>query len=388
MAMEMPTRNRLLDGILIPRANGSEGLVRVESFIASTLEASGAEIERQPFTATPHGLQLAWTAALLLIIGSVTSILGGWNGAALILALAAPALLLMEFELLWSPVSGLLKREENNVIGRFDGRPGGPTLILCAHYDTTTHVGNHRSWGPLGWWWLGPAVMLAIATAVAGMAGHNLTAALSVPILALVLAPFAAMALYQAVGPLLGSPSPGALDNGGSVVTLLELAGRLGKRPAGIGATIELVFTAAEEERAFGSRAHAATLDSAAHPAVVNLELIGADGNLGYVPVDGFGLRRFESPPWLVELIEETALEALGSPLSVLRLPAGTLTDGRSYLARGVAAVTLSAAPAGGFPRHLHSSKDSRDQLSPDALDCCGRFLDTLVERIDADHGE
>jgi len=230
--------------------------------------------------------------------------------------------------------------------------------------------------------------MLAIATAVAGMAGHNLTAALSVPILALVLAPFAAMALYQAVGPLLGSPSPGALDNGGSVVTLLELAGRLGKRPAGIGATIELVFTAAEEERAFGSRAHAATLDSAAHPAVVNLELIGADGNLGYVPVDGFGLRRFESPPWLVELIEETALEALGSPLSVLRLPAGTLTDGRSYLARGVAAVTLSAAPAGGFPRHLHSSKDSRDQLSPDALDCCGRFLDTLVERIDADHGE
>jgi len=111
MAMEMPTRNRLLDGILIPRANGSEGLVRVESFIASTLEASGAEIERQPFTATPHGLQLAWTAALLLIIGSVTSILGGWNGAALILALAAPALLLMEFELLWSPVSGLLKRE-------------------------------------------------------------------------------------------------------------------------------------------------------------------------------------------------------------------------------------------------------------------------------------
>ena len=42
MAVEMPTRNRLLDGILIPRANGSEGLARVEGFIASTLEASGA----------------------------------------------------------------------------------------------------------------------------------------------------------------------------------------------------------------------------------------------------------------------------------------------------------------------------------------------------------
>ncbi len=386
MAAEMPMRDRLLDGILIPRANGSDGLARVESFIASTLEARGAEVERQPFTATPYGLQLAWTAALLLMIGSVTSILGGWHGAALILALAAPTLLLMEFELLWSPVSGLLKQKENNVIGRYDGRPGGPTLVLCAHYDTTTHAGDHRSWGPLGWWWLGPAVTLAIAMAVAGMAGHNLTAVLSVPILALVLAPFAAMAWYQAAGPLLRAPSPGALDNGGAVVALLELAGRLEKRPIGSGATVELVFTAAEEERAFGSRAHAATLEPASQLAVVNLELIGADGKLGYVPVDGFALRRFESPSWLVELVEDTALESLGLPLSVIRLPAGTLTDGRSYLARGIAAVTLSAAPAGGFPRRLHSSGDSRDRLSPGALDRCGEFLDTLVKRFDAEH--
>ncbi len=117
MAVKMPMRDRLLDGILIPRTNGSDGLARVESFIANTLEARGAGVQRQPFTATPYGLQLAWTAALLLMIGSVTSILGGWHSAALVLALAAPMLLLMEFELLWSPVSGLLKRKENNVIG-------------------------------------------------------------------------------------------------------------------------------------------------------------------------------------------------------------------------------------------------------------------------------
>jgi hypothetical protein len=397
MAAEMPMRDRLLDGILIPRANGSDGLARVESFIASTLEARGAEVQRQPFTATPYGLQLAWTAALLLMIGSVTSILGGWHGAALVLALAAPTLLLMEFELLWSPVSGLLKRTENNVIGHYDGRPGGPTLALCAHYDTTTHAGDHRSWGPLGWWWLGPAVALAIAMAVVGIAGHNLPVVLSIPLSALVLAPFAAMAWYQGAGPLLHEPSPGALDNGGAVVALLELSGRLGERPSGTGATVELVFTAAEEERAFGSRAHADTLActshrlpasavDAPHLAVVNLELIGADGKLGYVPIDGFALRRYESPSWLVELVEDTALESLGLPLSVIRLPAGTLTDGRSYLARGIAAVTLSAAPAGGFPRRLHSSGDSRGRLSPGALDRCGEFLDTLVKRFDAEH--
>ena len=383
MAAEMPTRNRLLDEILIPRANGSEGLARVEDFIASTLEASGAKVERQPFNATPHGLQLAWIAALLLMIGSVASILGGGEGAALIFAFAAPTLLLMEFELLWSPVSGLLKQEERNVIGRYEGRSGAPTLVLCAHYDTTTHVGNHRSWGPLGWWWLGPAVALAIAMAVVGMAGYKVPWVVSVPLSTLVLAPFAAMAWYLAAGPLYRAPSPGALDNGGAVVALLELAVRLEKRRLRTGAAVELVFTAAEEERAFGSRAHAVALEPTADLAVVNLELIGADGELGYVPVDGFALRRFESPSWLVELVGDAALEALGSPLTVVRLPAGTLTDGRSYLARGIATVTVSGAPAEGFPRHLHSSSDSRDRLSLDALDRCAGFLDALVERFD-----
>ena len=243
MDVETPVRQILLDGVLIPRANGSDGLERVEDFLATTLEASGAEVKRLPFNATPFGLQLAWTAALLLMVGCVASILVGWYPTAILLALAVPALLLVEFEFLLSPVSGLFKREEHNVVGRFAGRPGGPKLILCAHYDTTTHFGDHRTWGPLGWWWLGPAVALAVATAIAGMLRGSLPISLSLPSSILVLVPFAAMAWYQGAGPLLCTPSPGALDNGGSVVALLELADRLRHRPPDSPATIEILFT-------------------------------------------------------------------------------------------------------------------------------------------------
>jgi hypothetical protein len=67
---------------------------------------------------------------------------------------------------------------------------------------------------------------------------------------AAVLLPFAAMTWFHALGPLLRSPSPGAVDNGGSVTALLRLGERLAARPATAPTTVKLVFLAAEEERA------------------------------------------------------------------------------------------------------------------------------------------
>ena len=54
------TPDEILDRVLIPRPNGSEGLERVAAFIAASLERAGAEVSLQPFSATPHGFQLVW----------------------------------------------------------------------------------------------------------------------------------------------------------------------------------------------------------------------------------------------------------------------------------------------------------------------------------------
>ncbi len=384
------TVDAILDRLLIPRPNGSEGLARTRDFLAHALERAGATVSYQDFWATPHGFELTWTVVLILVAAYVVAIARRRYGLALLLPVLTAGLLMAEFEYLRSPVSGLLPASETNVIGTFPGEPGGPTIVFSAHYDTTTHLGDHLDWGRWGFR-QGPATALALLLAAAGLLlrrrGRELPRALSVPLAVVSTLPFAAMFVFQAVGPHVRTPSPGAIDNGGSVAALLRLAERLGARPPGAPTTVRLVLLAAEEERALGSWAYARSLRDAGEDdvLVVNLESIGASDDLGYVPEDGFGLRRYRSPEALVRLVSSVAERVRGRPLPARPLPFGTLTDGRSFLAQGLPAVTLRAFTEGAFPRRLHSAHDSRDRLSPDAIERTADLLLALVERLDRD---
>jgi acetylornithine deacetylase/succinyl-diaminopimelate desuccinylase-like protein len=361
-------------------------VLQVATFIAETLQRSGAAVTFHEFTATPHGFQLTWAAALLLLLGYVASIAARRYGLALALILLTATMLLLEFELQRSPVSGLLPLTERNIVGPFPGRAGGPTLIFCAHYDTTTHFGDHFSWGTWGFR-QGPATGVAIVLAVAGMfrrrRGKDLPRAVTVPVAVLAVAPFAAMFWFHTVGPLVRTPSPGAIDNGGSVAALLRFSEQLGARPAGSATTVKLVFLAAEEERALGSRAYAESLDPGAPVGVFNLESIGASDELAYIPEDGFALRRYRSPDAIVAFVNQTAQQLWGAELPPRELPAGTLTDGRSFLALGIPALTLRTFTGDSFPRRLHSEHDSRDRLSVPAIDRSTELFQALVSRAD-----
>jgi len=189
---------------------------------------------------------------------------------------------------------------------------------------------------------------------------------------------------FQAVGPVLRAPSPGAIDNGGSVAALVLLSQRLAERPAEAPTTVQLAFLAAEEERTMGSRAFAGSLDPGAPGFVVNLESIGADADLAYVPEDGWALRRYHSPASLVAFVNDTASRLWGRTLEPRELPFGTLTDGRSFLALGIPAVTLRAFTGDEFPRRLHSAHDSRNRLSEAAIERSSDLLAALVAAADA----
>jgi acetylornithine deacetylase/succinyl-diaminopimelate desuccinylase-like protein len=382
------TVDELLDAILIPRSNGSQGLEQVASFIGRSLEQAGAAVSRHEFTATPWGFQLVWTVVLVLMIGYVVAIATRRYGIALSVMLLTAALLLLEFELLYSPISGLLPLEESNVVGSFPGDSGGPTLIFSAHYDTTTHFGDHFSWGRWGYR-QGPATAAAIALAAAGLwrkkAGKDLPRAIALPIALLVPIPFAAMFWFQSIGPLVRTPSPGALDNGGSVAALLHLGSQLGARSAARATTVELVFFAAEEERTLGSWAFAQELDRNGPVAVINLESVGASEDLAYIEEDGFAMTRYHSPAGLVRLVNESAEALWGRALPARKLPAGTLTDGRSFLAHGIPAITLRAFIDDEFPRDLHSEHDSRSRLKIAGIERGARLLRAIVDAVDHD---
>jgi acetylornithine deacetylase/succinyl-diaminopimelate desuccinylase-like protein len=381
------TTAEILERILIPRPNGSPGLERVAGFLASALEQSGASVSFQEFAATPHGFQLAWSAALLLMSAWALALWRRRYGLALCLPLVTAALLLAEFEFLLSPVSGLWRETERNVIGSFAGAAGGPVLVFTAHYDTTTHFGDHLAWGRWGFL-QGPATAIALALPLLGgwqRRGRALPAGLVLPAALLALAPFAAMFWFQTLGPLLREPSPGALDNGGSMATLLRLAERLGTRAHDSPTTVRLVFLAAEEERTLGSWAFAQTLAPRDGLAVVNLEVVGASDTLALVAEDGFALRRWRSPRGVVAFLNEAARATLGHELPERALPAGTLTDGRSFLAHGLPAATLWSVGPDAFPRGLHGPADARERLSLPAIEQAAQLLATLVALADAE---
>jgi acetylornithine deacetylase/succinyl-diaminopimelate desuccinylase-like protein len=378
---------QILDRLLIPRPNGSPGLEQAASFLAETLERHGAAVGFHEFTATPHGFALAWTASLVLALAWVTAIASRRYGFALLLVVANAALLLAEFELLRSPVSGLAPAVERNVVGTWPARAGAPVLIFGAHYDTTTHFGDHFDWGRWGFL-QGPATAGAILLALAGLArrrrGRALPLRLALPAAAACAIPFAAMFFFQTLGPLLRAPSVGAIDNGGSVAALLRLSERLAGRPPDAPIEVRLVFFAAEEERTLGSWAYARALPAGDRVLVVNLESVGASDALATIPEDGFALRRFRSPEPVVAFVNQAARALWDAELPPRALPAGTLTDGRSFLAHGIPAVTLRAFSEEGFPRRLHSVDDARERLDLAAIERSVRLLEALVARADA----
>jgi len=379
----------ILDEILVPRPNGSEGLERVAAFLAEALGRYTPHVVREPFPATPHGFQLVWTCVLILVLAYGAMLARRRYGVALLLAVVVPVVLVLEFELLRSPVSGLVTTWEDNVIATFPGRAGGPTLVLSAHYDTATHFGDHLVW--YHWAsWLGPVNALAVVVPLLALLRPRIGAGLPRPVLivtaAALLIPFSAMAFFFVAGPLLRAPSPGAIDNGGSVAALLRLAARLSERPAEAPTTVKLVFFAAEEERALGSWHWVARLprEKPGDPIAINLEGIGAGSELTYVPEDGFAFRRYRTGDALPELLRSVARSAGLAPPVPAPLPPGTLTDGRSFLARGISSVTIRGATDGGFPRRLHSWRDSRERLSLAAIEQTATLLDAFVHRLDA----
>ena len=175
------------------------------------------------------------------------------------------------------------------------------------------------------------------------------------------------------------------LDNGGSLAVLLQLAERLGARPAGATTTVKLVFLAAEEEGAIGSWHYASTLSAEAPLAVINLDTVGASEQLAYSPSEGFVFRRYGPPDALVGLVESTARELWSEPLQVISYPLGSMSDARSFLAHGIPAVTLLSGPDGKLPRHLHSARDSRDRLLIPVLERTVELLDAIVARVERD---
>ncbi len=387
----------ILDNVLIPRPNGSDNLETVARYLADSLANAGALVSESHFTATPHGFQLVWSMAVIMMAVYSVCLLKRQYLAAALIPVVLAALLLLEFEYLVSTVSALSNTGERNVIGTYPGSGQGPILIFSAHYDTTTHFGDHFSWGRWGKL-QGPATGIAIAFPLLAWWLRRKGRTIPLPVVCCVIpiaaAPFLAMFWFQSIGPLVRTPSIGAIDNGGSITALLLLARELEMRPAQTGSTVKLVFFASEEERTLGSWAYAKDLREAREQdekgksskeiMAVNLESIGTSDELAYITEDGFATRRFFSSQAMIDFVNAGAKAVYGRPLEARELPFGVLTDGRSFLGHGFDAITLRSFEGDQFPHDLHSEHDSRDRLSIHGIEKSVSLLKQLIDQADA----
>ena len=371
-----------------PRENGTAALHQTASWLFETLRASGLEAQMVPFAAHPYGLRLAGVLALGAGLAYLSAVRARRAGLALLLAIAAPGLLLADLSW-YVPVFGWIGAEtEHHVLARL-APTGEPIqrLVFAAHYDTKTDLLDHVQRAPIELagppvaalmgagavaLWVAPGARLARALAAAAgwggaLWGVGLFAALS-------------------AGAFVPGRSPGALDDGGACAVLVRLAERLaGEEPPGR-TELEILLLAAEEVGVQGSWVYAEQRFSGPPELptfVVNLEGIGASLDLGVAGSERFTLASYPPDPRIVDLLAAVHRERTGRELA--RPSWGGATDARSFLAHGVPAATVfSREPGVRFPRGLHSARDSRARLDEAALEETVAFLAAVVRAADA----
>jgi hypothetical protein len=238
-------------------------------------------------------------------------------------------------------------------------------VVFMAHYDTKSQL------VPTG---VRVGLVCAVTVACGLLAILGLLAALGLINLAQASGPWITAAGVAGCLTLLainltGNRSPGALDNGSAVGTLLELA-RTWRPAAGVPVEAIWVATGAEEVHLDGAR-HLLRLHETwwqdKPTLVVNLESVGA------------GARIFlAGEPGARRLAEATA-DGIGVSWGRLRV-LGAGMDHEPFAARGLPAVSI----LGDVVRYslaLHSSRDDMGLISHDALDRSGRVAAHLAWR-------
>lgn len=297
----------------VPRPSGSTAERRTAEAIRAWLNARGIAYDVQSFRLYPYFFESigAW------LIGSRTlltlAVVRRWGRAAPLIAGVGLAGGTLDVALGRPVITWAGARRGENILVVFGPPSAARTLILAAHYDSKTEALDHRARA-----FFTSKLRIGIAlTALLGVLGPldtwlarrgsgwaRLTRAAGV----VLAAPLVALAWGLGANLLAGRfspPSQGAVDNGAACAVLLGLAGRLAREPDLLRRTrVVLAFFTGEEVNMQGSRAYVrACRSNRSDPLsascnlysalMVNLELLGQDGDYLLWRRDGNALRQF-----------------------------------------------------------------------------------------------
>ena len=372
-----------------PRENGTPALGETADALLLLLDGMGLPTELFAYEAHPHRLRLAGVVALLGGLAYAVALARQRAALALAFALITPTLLLVELDA-YQPVFGWWGATQQSHVEATVG-PGDfdQHLIVAAHYDSKTDVLDHVERAPFEILGL-PLTLLMIAAAIVcwrrtrGRRGPRGRFERGVTIAAAVYGGFAFLSLSG--GAFVSERSPGTLDNGAACAVLVALGERLAADPPAR-TRVTLLFLSGEEIGVQGSWVWAREhfTDTPAQPtAAINLEFLGASSEFATFKGESFATRSYPPDPHLLNVIDALHRERFGIPLWVTWYSAAT--DGRSFLAHGVPAITLiNALPGHALARDMHTAGDNRERIVPGALDDALDLLEATVRRLDAD---
>ncbi|MCP4130506.1 MAG: Zn-dependent exopeptidase M28 [bacterium] len=373
----------LLEKIAVPRPNYSNALEETAGVIKDFLTSGNIPYTLQEFTLRHHSLLLMGAAFLVLTLILFFAVYKKRPFLVLVSILSIPLLAIIETELFVSVVSWLFTKQGENIIIQFPASDPVRELIFCAHYDSKTDVFDHieRAFftGMMPW-----MVLLGVLLSIRGFLAKRFDFFARKILVRLSL--FGAVVLilfsvgtFAMLGGYIFLPaekdSPGVIDNGGSVVTLLALAEDIKKGAVDVGSSNITILLTSGEEVAFQGAIHYVKERwggkgvSKKEPVFfINLELSGQRGKMYYAKEAGGIFSTFPAHPGLVERFNRVR-KSMGKEL--ITRDSLTKDDSIPFATAGVPVITVghTGKPGMGFAG-FHSIHDSMDRFyEPNLID-------------------
>jgi len=382
----------ILAHLSIPRPDHSQALAETAAYLKTLLAGWGVPFVVQEFTLRPYMQLLLGASMLLLGILLFIFVLKKKPLAALIVALAIPLVLILEFELFIPVVTSLITKGGENIIVSYTVPDPARELVFAAHYDSKTDFWDHIQRSKIyAFIPLAVIVGLVISIFTFFIKRYEVLRKKAVTAVTLILA--GAVAVYWGLiflgfGGYIFIPADrqsfGSVDDGGSVAALLVLSKDIHDGKVDIGnSNITIVLTSGEEVSLQGSHAYILKrFGKGNKPTVpislVNLELAGQNGTMVYWKKDGQFLIYYKADAGLAERLGAAWKEVAGTEME--SRPAIT-DDAQRFMAVGIPAITVGNSGLPGLGEgSFHSTLDNPGRVNPDNLKLMIMTLEKYIE--------
>jgi hypothetical protein len=364
------------------RKVGTQGEEQAKTYIKEQFSSLGFEVEEQSFdfsnlnTFLLMRVMVVLIAAMLVIAAHMLAHLP-WTSS----LIAGAAILIGCLVSQWSGFTEKLSeirtnQSSSNIIARNKSGQSSRHLVFLAHYDSKSQTVTILTRSLLFLAFTASSLIIALGIILLAFITSSPEIFYFIKTAAWVPAVFAVLLLINKVS----NKSDGAIDNASGVGMILELARTL-KNEEDLPIDFTFVATGAEEVGLIGAT-HFIKQYEGAYPKdsswFVNFDSVGMAGPIQFT--DRYGLPRVRTSKELIKIVSEI-MRQKGQKTFIRSLPIGVGTDQIPIGWRGFEAITIACRNIK-MAKVLHSSKDTIDNISIDALKSTGEFVLELVEKI------